>query len=90
MILTITSTETLPYNKASPADPKRYSKRGVTELDLKAVKVTEIVKLIEDRYSGISFTDDSFLKKTDGALENLYLWMSNRSGNMFVMAANIT
>ena len=70
--------------EASPADPKRYSKRGVTELDLKpAVKVTEIVKLIEDRYSGISFTDDSFLKKTDGALENLYLWMSNRSGNIF-------
>lgn len=70
--------------EASPADPKRYSKRGVTELDLKpAVKVTEIVKLIENRYSGISFTDDSFLKKTDGALENLYLWMSNRSGNIF-------
>lgn len=70
--------------EASPADPKRYSKRGVTELDLKpAVKVTEIVKLIENRYSGISFTDDSFPKKTDGALENLYLWMSNRSGNIF-------
>jgi hypothetical protein len=70
--------------ESSPADPKRYSKRGVNELDLKpAVKVTEIIKLIEDKYSGISFTDDSFLKKTDGALENLYLWMSNRSGNIF-------
>lgn len=70
--------------ESSPTDPKRYSKRGVNELDLKpAIKVSEIVKLIESKYSGISFTDDSFLKKTDGALENLYMWMSNRSGNIF-------
>lgn len=70
--------------ESSPSDPKRYSKRGVNEIDLKpAVKVTEIVKLIEDKYSQISFTNDSFLKQTDGALENLYLWMSNRSGNIF-------
>lgn len=70
--------------ESSPTDPKRYSKRGVNELDLKpAIKVSEIVKLIESKYSGISFTDDSFLKKTDGALENMYMWMSNRSGNIF-------
>ena len=70
--------------ESNPSDPKRYAKRGVNELDLKpAIKVTEVIKLIEDRYPSITFTDDSFLKQTDGALENLYLWMSNRSGNMF-------
>jgi len=70
--------------ESSPSDPKRYSKRGVNELDLKpAIKVSEVIKLIENKYEGISFTDDSFVKKTDGALGNLYLWMSNRSGNIF-------
>lgn len=70
--------------ESSPSDPKRYAKRGVNEVDLKpSIKVTEIIKLIESKYSEISFTSDSFFKKTDGALENLYLWMSNRSGNIF-------
>ena len=70
--------------ESSPSDPKRYSKRGVTPIDLKpAIKLHHVIKAIEDKYTGINFTSDSFLNSTSVPISNLYMWMSNRSGNIF-------
>lgn len=63
-------------------------KRGVSEADLKpAIKVYYIIKAIEDKYN-INFipndtagTKDFFSRHND-AISNLYLWISNNSGNI--------
>lgn len=71
-------------SESSPSDPKRYSKRGVTPLDLKpAIKLQYIVDAIESKYSELQFTSDSFFSSSNDAISNLYMWMSNRSGNLF-------
>lgn len=70
-------------------DTDRYFKRGVTNHDLKpAIKVYHIIKAIESKYgitlipSDSAGTEDFFSKHND-AISNLYLWLSNSSGNIF-------
>jgi len=69
-------------------DIDRYHKRGVKPADLKpAIKVYHIIKAIEEKY-GITFIPDDtagtkdFFSKHNEAFSNLYLWMSNSSGNI--------
>jgi len=59
----------------------RYQKRGVTEEDLKpAIRVKHIIAAIEKKYN-INFVGD-FLSDNNAAFEDLYLWLSNNSGNI--------
>ena len=70
--------------ESSPSDPKRYSKRGVNEIDLKpAIKLHKIIELVEAKYPNIEFTSDSFFKSTNAAMSNLYMRISNSKGNLF-------
>ena len=70
-------------------DEDRYYKRGVTNHDLKpAIKVYHIIKAIEGKYGITLIPNDSagtkdFFSKHNEAISNLYLWLSNSSGNIF-------
>lgn len=62
-------------------DIDRYHKRGVTEEDLKpAIRVKHIIAAIEKKYN-INFIG-GFLDDSNEAFEDLYLWLSNSSGNI--------
>lgn len=69
-------------------DIDRYHKRGVKPSDLKpAVKVYHIIKAIEEKYNLNFIPDDTsgtkdFFSIHNEAFSNLYLWMSNSSGNI--------
>lgn len=64
-------------------DTGRYYKRGVKPRDLKpAIKLKHIINAIETKYEGVEFTSDSFLRDDNPALNNLYLWISNKTGSI--------
>ena len=69
-------------------DVDQYHKRGVKPADLKpAIKVYHIIKAIEEKYNIHLIQDDTsgtkdFFSKENEAFSNLYLWMSNSSGNI--------
>ena len=69
-------------------DVDRYHKRGVKPVDLKpAIKVYHIIKAIEEKYNIHLIQDDTagtkdFFSKHNEAFSNLYLWLSNSSGNI--------
>jgi hypothetical protein len=66
----------------------RFNTRGVTEVDLKpALKAYHIIKAIEEKYNINFIPKDSvgtkdFFSKHNEAFANLYLWLSNNSGNI--------
>ena len=70
-------------------DVDRYQKRGVTNHDLKpAIKVYHIIKAIESKYNITLIPNDNvgtkdFFSKHNDAISNLYLWLSNSTGNIF-------
>lgn len=73
---------------SSGNDIDRYHKRGVKPEDLKpAIKLVHIINAIEEKYN-INFTPDSspttkdFFSDQNEAFSNLYLWISNNSGNI--------
>lgn len=79
----------ISYNQ----DAARFDTRGVTEEDLKpALKVYHIIKAIEEKYNinfipsdseSVNYTDTKdFFSRDNEALTNLYLWLSNNSGNI--------
>ena len=77
------------YRPADPlANPSQFKTRGVTEEDLKpAIKVYYIIKAIEEKYNINFIPNDTlgtkdFFSKHNEAFTNLYLWMSNNSGNI--------
>ena len=70
-------------------DIDRYRKRGVKPVDLKpAIKIYHIIKAIEEKYNIHLIQDDissdtkDFFSEQNDAFSNLYLWMSNSSGNI--------
>ena len=69
-------------------DIDQYHKRGVKPEDLKpAIKVYHIIKAIEEKYNLNFIPSDEvgtkdFFSKHNEAFSNLYLWMSNSSGNI--------
>ena len=76
------------YGPSSGYDVEQYRKRGVKPTDLKpAIKVYHIIKAIEEKYNinlipnDTSGTED-FFSKENPAFSNLYLWLSNSSGNI--------
>lgn len=76
------------FAPASNYDIDRYHKRGIKPADLKpAIKVYHIIKAIEEKY-GLTFIPDDtsgtkdFFSKHNEAFSNLYLWVSNSSGNI--------
>jgi len=66
----------------------RFNTRGVTETDLKpALKAYHIIKAIEEKYNINFIPNDEvgtkdFFSKHNEAFANLYLWLSNNSGNI--------
>lgn len=76
------------YAPTTGYDIDRYRKRGVKENDLKpAIKVYHIIKSIEEKYGINLIQDDTsgtkdFFSIHNEAFSNLYLWMSNSSGNI--------
>jgi len=76
------------YAPSSGNDIDRYHKRGVKPSDLKpAIKVYHIIKAIEEKYNINFIPDDTsgtkdFFSKENPAISNLYLWLSNNSGNI--------
>jgi len=73
---------------SSGNDIDQYHKRGVKPEDLKpAIKLVHIINAIEEKYN-INFTPDSsastkdFFSDQNEAFSNLYLWISNNSGNI--------
>ena len=62
--------------------------RGVSEVDLKpAIKLYHIIKAIEQKYGINLIPNDTsgtkdFFSKHNPAFSNLYLWISNNSGNI--------
>ena len=76
------------YAPTTGYDIDRYRKRGVKENDLKpAIKVYHIIKAIEEKYGINLIQDDTsgtkdFFSIHNEAFSNLYLWMSNSSGNI--------
>ena len=70
------------------ANESQFNTRGVTEVDLKpALKVYHIIKAIEEKYNINFIPNDSvgtkdFFSKHNEAFANLYLWLSNNSGNI--------
>lgn len=69
-------------------DTDQYHKRGVKPEDLKpAIKAYHIIKAIEEKYNINFIPSDSvgtkdFFSKENEAFANLYLWVSNSSGNI--------
>ena len=76
------------YAPSSGYDIDRYHKRGVKPSDLKpAIKVYHIIKAIEEKYGINLIQDDTagtkdFFSIHNEAFSNLYLWVSNSSGNI--------
>ena len=76
------------YAPDSGYDIDRYHKRGLKPSDLKpAIKVYHIIKAIEEKYNIHFIQDDTsgtkdFFSKHNDAFSNLYLWLSNSSGNI--------
>jgi len=77
------------YRPADPlANPSQFETRGVRVEDLKpAIKVYHIIRAIQEKYNINFLPDDTsgtkdFLSKHNEAFNNLYLWMSNSSGNI--------
>ena len=66
----------------------RFTTRGVTEVDLKpALKAYHIIRAIEEKYNINFIPNDSvgtkdFFSKHNEAFANLYLWLSNNSGDI--------
>ena len=77
-----------PTSDIRNLEPSRYNTRGVTEVDLKpALKAYHIIKAIEEKYNINFIPNDSvgtkdFFSKHNEAFANLYLWLSNNSGNI--------
>ena len=76
------------YAPSTGYDIDKYRKRGVSPADLKpAIKVYHIIKAIEEKYNIHLIQDDTagtkdFFSKENPAFSNLYLWLSNSSGNI--------
>ena len=70
------------------ANESQFNTRGITEVDLKpALKAYHIIKAIEEKYNINFIPNDSvgtkdFFSKHNEAFANLYLWLSNNSGNI--------
>ena len=82
-----------PTSDIRNLEPSRYNTRGVTEVDLKpALKAYHIIKAIEEKYNinfipsdadEVNYTDTKdFFSRDNEAFANLYLWLSNNSGNI--------
>ena len=77
-----------PTSSIRNIEPSRYDTRGVNEVDLKpALKAYHIIKAIEEKYNINFIPKDSagtkdFFSKHNEAFANLYLWLSNNSGNI--------
>ena len=77
-----------PDSATYNAQTARFNTRGVTEVDLKpALKAYHIIKAIEEKYNINFIPKDSvgtkdFFSKHNEAFANLYLWLSNNSGNI--------
>lgn len=79
-------------NLYRPADissnPSQFRTRGVKEEDLKpAIKVYHIIRAIQEKYNINFLPNDTsgtkdFFSIHNEAFTNLYLWMSNSSGNI--------
>ena len=76
------------YIPSSGYDIDQYHKRGVKPVDLKpAIKCYHIIKAIEEKYNLNFIPNDTsgtkdFFSKHNEAFSNLYMWMSNGSGNI--------
>ena len=76
------------YAPVNSANENRFNVRGVTEIDLKpALKIYHIIRAIEEKYNINLISNDSagtkdFFSKHNEAFANLYLWLSNNSGNI--------
>ena len=76
------------YIPSSGYDIDQYHKRGVKPSDLKpAIKCYHIIKAIEEKYNLNFIPNDAsgtkdFFSKHNEAFSNLYMWMSNGSGNI--------
>lgn len=89
--LSNTSIKNFDGNVFAPSygyDEDRFHKRGVKPEDLKpAIKAYHIIKAIEEKYN-LNFTPNDnagtkdFFSIHNEAFSNLYLWVSNSSGNI--------
>ena len=77
------------YRPADPlANPSQFETRGVKAEDLKpAIKVYHIIRAIQEKYNINFLPNDTsgtkdFFSIHNEAFTNLYLWMSNSSGNI--------
>ncbi len=77
------------YRPADPlANPSQFETRGVKAEDLKpAIKVYHIIRAIQEKYNINFLPNDTsgtkdFFSIHNEAFTNLYLWMSNNSGNI--------
>lgn len=90
--LSDSSTTNFDGNLYRPADissnPSQFRTRGVKEEDLKpAIKVYHIIRAIQEKYNINFLPNDTsgtkdFFSIHNEAFTNLYLWMSNSSGNI--------
>lgn len=77
------------YIPSTGNDIDRYHKRGISQYDLKpAIKIYQLIKLIEEKYDIVLIPNDTsgtkdFLSKHNEAIENLYMWMSAKAGNIY-------
>jgi hypothetical protein len=77
------------YIPSTGNDIDRYHKRGISQYDVKpAIKIYHLIKLIEEKYDIVLIPNDTsgtkdFLSKHNEAIENLYMWMSAKAGNIY-------
>lgn len=77
------------YIPSTGNDIDRYHKRGISQYDLKpAIKIYQLIKLIEEKYDIVLIPNDTsgtkdFLSKHNEAVENLYMWLSAKAGNIY-------
>ena len=76
------------YVPSTGYDIDQYHKRGVKPEDLKpAIKCYHIIKAIQEKYNINFIPNDTagtkdFFSKENPAFSNLYMWLSNSSGNI--------
>lgn len=67
------------------------NKHGVYWNQLKfALRVNKIIEAIESSYPDIEFTNDFFKNTSIGRFNNLYMWISRKSGAVENLSANTT
>ena len=77
------------YIPSTGNDIDRYHKRGISQYDVKpAIKIYQLIKLIEEKYDIVLIPNDTsgtkdFLSKHNEAIENLYMWLSAKAGNIY-------